>query len=874
MITYVPINLTTEFQKNSDELRSALEDVFKYTPKVLVYALFNIKSPLEIEGNYSVILFIKVPFEAENYWKTKSKIYLNTLVLGIKDMYEPDVISVDGEWMHSEEGSWNYIDEINNEKKKWHRAVRRHFQDIKWFRMHVHYNLTASPAVEPFYGKYLYCNRKYNYYYAIISKAVEDTQSNNAPRTDCIGFEENAVGDFDTFVADFVSMIEEKNSIGELTQKKAKLIRKREQNRPTQKLIENIGQSLGILHGKAGTGKTLSLMSIINNRLNQPDIKNHRCRLLTFNNMLIMDLKQMAKELPASNASISIKTLHSFFYDVFKKSPVSLLYLDPSKEDELFDKCTRRASRYTVLFNSMDQKPSDAMDVIEKNRTKIANNELPELFQFAQYLESKHIDFGKVTSEDLNGYIRDYVSWKREIYKADIASSAYLSMYEQILKQIYLLLKNEEEFYRQFQMRPLVENEMVDEAIFNDPVFKKKCAEFIKKCQQSMENEFDAEPISGELSFASLRNEVSQAIGVNDDSVYQRYDSDVTKVKRQSKWQGLVLVDEAQDCSMWEKAVLMQMFGPENIIIATGGKDQLIRRSVENDWSKLFKQDVNVFREYLTHSSKRQHRNIANFINAFAKEFRLSTQFEFTENTPRLGEIVIDIRSGIPDRTIPEDIAETFSKSGRAAGCSNFEGMIVMLPHKGYVNTIQQGRHRIELDEYETVRIGDEENDHTINIIKPDFMEIIDCTINSKGRLLEEVDSKHVRAMFYDSCRGLEAWSTMCIDLDEFYYEKMESEDAQNYAVENTQFMGADREILIEQFASIWMFMVLTRPIHNLYIKIRNPHSEFSERLLRIAEGLDGVKILRGDYTSQNPSQPAIQSNPNTNPFIEDEFPF
>ena len=60
------------------------------------------------------------------------------------------------------------------------------------------------------------------------------------------------------------------------------------------------------------------------------------------------------------------------------------------------------------------------------------------------------------------------------------------------------------------------------------------------------------------------------------------------KIRRKVNWSKLILVDEAQDCQVNEKALLLELNGSDNTVIATGGRDQLIRTAQENDWSQLF----------------------------------------------------------------------------------------------------------------------------------------------------------------------------------------------------------------------------------------------------------------------------------------------
>lgn len=85
-----------------------------------------------------------------------------------------------------------------------------------------------------------------------------------------------------------------------------------------------------------------------------------------------------------------------------------------------------------------------------------------------------------------------------------------------------------------------------------------------------------------------------------------------------------------------------------------------------------------------------------------------------------------------------------------------------------------------------------------------------------------------IRVLHYESCRGLEAWSVCCFDLDSFYNNRFYSEDTKTYLLEQLfdDFGNAlDSEKRQKMYATNWLLMVLTRAMDTLYIQINKPHS-------------------------------------------------
>lgn len=104
------------------------------------------------------------------------------------------------------------------------------------------------------------------------------------------------------------------------------------------------------------------------------------------------------------------------------------------------------------------------------------------------------------------------------------------------------------------------------------------------------------------------------------------------------------------------------------------------------------------------------------------------------------------------------------------------------------------------------------------------------------------------------------------MDLNDFYYEKIISRDAEDNAETYAGGLFEEgRDKYMAQYASLWCFMAMTRAIDTLYIKLSNTSNSFSQTILGVARGLPQVEILEGDYVVSPP--PPVED-------INDDLPF
>lgn len=315
----------------------------------------------------------------------------------------------------------------------------------------------------------------------------------------------------------------------------------------------------------------------------------------------------------------------------------------------------------------------------------------------------------------------------------------------------------------------------------------------------------------------------------------------------------MILVDEAQDCTPYEKALLLEMHGSDNFVVATGGKDQLIRTSHETNWTVQFGKQLDFQKIPLTYVH-RQKANIVSFINEFAKEFNLSTSLKASDSIKNQGHVIIDVRD-VPKGEIPADIIETLYLRGKDYGCSNYENMMFLFPGGDFMKYNQKTDSKdVFIDKNDTILFKEPSSIRSLETQLPSYLTIIDCTVKEKQGLLNKVGFNNTRCLLYESCRGLEAWNAMCIDLDKFYQDKYVSNFAEEYASEAMGLFKDEesRNKYKAQYAALWIFMAITRAMDTLYIKLQNPFSAFSKRILKIAKHLPNIEVLEGEYSVQN----------------------
>jgi hypothetical protein len=261
-----------------------------------------------------------------------------------------------------------------------------------------------------------------------------------------------------------------------------------------------------------------------------------------------------------------------------------------------------------------------------------------------------------------------------------------------------------------------------------------------------------------------------------------------------------IFIDEAQDWTDAERDFLLQLFGHRRIAIADG-IDQLVRRQTPCDWlSGIARAERTTV---VLGESLRMLRNVALFAKAFAGAAGFERwNVEPHEDLPG-GRVIIAAGADVASPELVHAIAAA-AREGHAdaADC------LVCVPHSNVVTDADGRRH---------ARFAD--------IVRAAGGRAWDAS-DPQTRGTAPVDTDLWRIVQYDSCRGLEGWIALALDLDEFFANRLR----------HPNFHRDDPLGDAEKVARRWLMIPLTRAVHTLVITIRDPLSPVAAMLRAATE--------------------------------------
>jgi hypothetical protein len=256
-----------------------------------------------------------------------------------------------------------------------------------------------------------------------------------------------------------------------------------------------------------------------------------------------------------------------------------------------------------------------------------------------------------------------------------------------------------------------------------------------------------------------------------------------------------ILVDESQDWHDAERDFLRALFGHKRVVLADG-RDQLVRRRVACNWIAGIASAERV--SFSLDTSLRMLSNIACFGNAVASAIGFDVwQIAPNERLPG-GRVLIVDDAAIDGAFLRAMIDAAAADKATAADC------LVCLPARSKT-------------------FGDVRREECIAAAADAGIAIWDGT-QPENRDDAVSGKDALRLVRYDSCRGLEGWATLVVDLDDLVQQKTTHPNAH----------PGDPETDAHQAALRWMLIPLTRAVQTLVITLRDPNSEVA-RILRAA---------------------------------------
>lgn len=201
-----------------------------------------------------------------------------------------------------------------------------------------------------------------------------------------------------------------------------------------------------------------------------------------------------------------------------------------------------------------------------------------------------------------------------------------------------------------------------------------------------------------------------------------------------------VAIDEAQDWFPSEREIILALFAPSQILIADGN-DQVLRAANRANWKGDIQKRNGILHPVMSTIALRQKKNIAIFINSLAEKLQLGWSVRPYEDVLG-GEIFLfsQLNGKIFNTFISEYLGMAADEYPEYAPID----YMVLTGRKSFkqIDALYKG----------------------LNILQCQYWDAI--TKKDRDRIPQRDE---IRCVSFESCRGLEAWATILLDLDAWH---------------------------------------------------------------------------------------------------------
>lgn len=308
----------------------------------------------------------------------------------------------------------------------------------------------------------------------------------------------------------------------------------------------------------------------------------------------------------------------------------------------------------------------------------------------------------------------------------------------------------------------------------------------------------------GNLSSETFLNEYVKTLeclfGLLSEENSFKYIKDICRKSSYLNWD-YVFIDEAQDWMDIERNIITRLFKSSQIIVADGGQ-QFVRQIEVCDWT-----EVSERKSYKLKICLRQKINLVKFIN------------HYNEKTGGYGNRIIPLDKLVGGKVYILDksaniyefhkqLMNDLIKAGNIA-----YDMLYFVPSTMVEISVGK-RNFIYKDEFEKNNIY-----------------LWDGT-NEDNRSDYSICTDEVRVLQYDSARGLEGWTVVCMNFDEFLEQKRNSFVPKTN--KNALLLESPEEEL-EKYILNWALIPLTRAIDTLVITLKDIESKTAKQLRELS---------------------------------------
>jgi hypothetical protein len=565
----------------------------------------------------------------------------------------------------------------------------------------------------------------------------------------------------------------------------------------SNKAYKNIGKKLVEIRGKAGSGKSSDLLKY----MLQKSLIGTKGTFLTYNHLLVFEISKQISgfnhNLNEQNlklkATTTTYTIHSFMYNICKKLGVILL-MSNTRIEELKTIMNNRLNLIqgyiSVLLVLKDSYSKDQLITAFQNNNNFDNGTKMEAIDL---IKSNSLIRVYDSKTDRNTLFETHKKTKIKKLEEQINSDIFLSDYTNVLKKTLEALENLDAFFLEFNIEDkfdLLENTLkLDDTILKDVNGSKK---------------------------------------INLDLLRDRYKRSINAFSAKRT----LYIDEAQDCHPYERDIFFSLFGTQNIVIASGGKEQLIRYDSICNWDISKGRKIESYIYQKLRKSYRMKPAIAALANHIAYSFNIDLNIAPLDSDDH-GTILID-KSSNANLEKKIKIINDLLNAGSRQGCSSYESLLLLKNAKeqNSNNTNLGTNNNIIINEFDVIKINTSNNRTDWNLIANADNNVGEARFwNATGNIDKKKQSVpgslSIRAIYYESSRGLEAWSTMCFDINAFFESKRNEDEADNFLLDEIM----EPELRKDKYAATWVLMALTRSIDTCYLELSNSNNALNDSI-------------------------------------------
>jgi hypothetical protein len=271
-----------------------------------------------------------------------------------------------------------------------------------------------------------------------------------------------------------------------------------------------------------------------------------------------------------------------------------------------------------------------------------------------------------------------------------------------------------------------------------------------------------------------------------------------------------VLIDESQDWFEDERDILYQLFSSQRVVLADG-VDQLTRRATRADWLSTLpasRRQVVPLKRTL-----RLKRNLCEFVLLMGRELGLGELNIEPVEEQAGGLVTIYVGDYLSERATHDDVVNLTVEDGNKPVDTLF-----VVSDRHVSRTVSSGRSSRAAETFASW--GYEVWDGVDLATRKTFPTSVD----------------QLRVVQYESCRGLEAWTTVCLGADHFYERKLN--EGRRLATASPGELFTDPEQRARDYAGQWMLIPFTRSIDWLVIEVSSRESVLGQMLQRVTSSM------------------------------------